>query len=60
MRLREAFAVSAIGAALSKDSWATTFYKDKDDKSVTALKEIFNVLSTVVGIGAAFAGLAGP
>ncbi|KAJ5096138.1 hypothetical protein NUU61_005494 [Penicillium alfredii] len=56
----EAFTVSALDAALSKDSWATTFYKDKDDKSVTALKEVLNAVATVVGIGAAFAGLAGP
>ena len=60
MGLRQAFTVSSINAALSKDSWATTFYRDKDDKSVTALKEVFAALSTVIGIGSAFAGLAGP
>ena len=60
MGLRQAFTVSAIGAALSKDSWATTFYHDKDDKSTAPLKELFNFLTTIVGIGAAFAGLAGP
>ena len=57
--LSEAFEVSAIFAALSKDSWATTFYKDKDVKSVGILREILNAVSAVVGIGSAFAGLAG-
>ncbi|KAL8926287.1 MAG: hypothetical protein Q9208_003009 [Pyrenodesmia sp. 3 TL-2023] len=56
--LSQAFQTASIAAALSKDSWATTFYKDKDVKSVTALKEILNAATTVVGIGAAFAGLA--
>lgn len=56
----EAFTTAALGAALSKDSWATTFYTDKDDKSVTALKEVLTAVSTIVGIGASFAGLAGP
>ncbi|KAI4166226.1 MAG: hypothetical protein LQ342_000112 [Letrouitia transgressa] len=58
--LSEAFSTAAIASALSKDEWALTFYKDKDDKSVTALKEILNAATTVVGIGTAFAGLAGP
>lgn len=58
--LGEAFATAALGAALAKDSWATTFYKDKDDKSVTALREVLNGVATIVGIGASFAGLAGP
>ena len=57
--LSEAFEVSAIFAALSKDSWATTFYKDKDVKSVNVLKEILNAVGAVIGIGSAFAGLAG-
>ena len=57
--LGESFEVSAIGAALSKDQWATEFYKDKDVKQVTALKEVLNAVQTVVGIGAAFAGLGG-
>ncbi|KAJ5580842.1 hypothetical protein N7450_007143 [Penicillium hetheringtonii] len=56
----ESFTTAALGAALSKDSWATTFYTDKDDKSVTALKEVLTGLTTIVGIGASFAGLAGP
>ena len=55
--LRDSFEVSAIAAALAKDSFATTFYKDKDDKQVTALKEILNAVAMVVGIGAAAAGL---
>ncbi|KAL8717492.1 MAG: hypothetical protein Q9225_005263 [Loekoesia sp. 1 TL-2023] len=58
--LGEAFQSASIASALSKDSWATIFYKDKDDKSVTALKEVINAVSTVVGIAAAFGGLAGP
>ncbi|KAL8996028.1 MAG: hypothetical protein Q9169_004375 [Polycauliona sp. 2 TL-2023] len=58
--LSQAFQSASIVAALSKDSWATTFYKDKDVKSVTALKEVLNALTAVVGAGAAFAGLGGP
>ena len=58
--LDEAFQVASISAALTKDSWATTFYKDKDVKSVAILKEVLNAVQTVVGIGAAFGGLAGP
>ena len=58
--LSEAYTTAAIASALSKDKWALTFYKDKDDKSTTALKEILNVATTIVGIGTAFAGLAGP
>ncbi|KAF4772677.1 hypothetical protein HAV15_012699 [Penicillium sp. str.  len=53
----EAFTTTALGAALSKDSWATTFYKDKDDKSVTALKDVLGLVTTVIGVGASFAGL---
>ncbi|CAG7923683.1 unnamed protein product [Penicillium olsonii] len=53
----EAFVTTALGAALSKDSWATTFYRDKDDKSVTALKEVLTLVTTIVGVGASFAGL---
>lgn len=59
MGLSQAFEVSAIFAALSKDSWAKTFYKDKDVKSVSILREIFNAVGVVVGLGSAFAGLAG-
>ncbi|KAL9602343.1 MAG: hypothetical protein Q9219_001909 [cf. Caloplaca sp. 3 TL-2023] len=58
--LGEAFQSASIASALSKDSWATTFYKDKDVKSVTALKEALNAVTTVVGVAAAFGGLAGP
>ena len=58
--LSQSFEVSAIASALSKDSWATTFYRDKDDKSAVVLKEVLNALNMVIGIGAAFAGLAGP
>ncbi|KAI4253819.1 MAG: hypothetical protein LQ352_003460 [Teloschistes flavicans] len=55
----QAFEVASIGAALSKDSWATVFYKDKDVKSVTVLREVINAITTVIGIGAAFGGLGG-
>lgn len=59
--LSQSFEVSAIAAALSKDSWATTFYIDKDDKSAVVLKELLNLMATIIGIGAAFAGIvAGP
>ena len=57
--LREAFTVSAIGAALSKDGWAETFYTDKDDKSVVALREVLNSLTMIVGIVSALSGLGG-
>lgn len=56
--LGQAFQTASIATALSKDSWATTFYKDKDVKSVTALKEVLNAATAVVGVAAAFAGLA--
>lgn len=55
----QAFSTAALGAALSKDQWATTFYKDKDDKDATVLKEVLNAVVTVIGIGASFAGLGG-
>lgn len=58
--LGQAFEVSAIAAALSKDNWAFTFYKDKDVDAGVALKELLNGVATVIGIGAAFAGLADP
>ena len=58
--LNQAFSSASIVAALSKDSWATTFYKDKDVKSVTALRQVLNAVTAVVGAGAAFAGLGGP
>ncbi|KAI4281480.1 MAG: hypothetical protein L6R38_003650 [Xanthoria sp. 2 TBL-2021] len=57
--LGQSFQVASIGAALSKDSWATTFYRDKDVKSVTVLGEVLNALTSVIGIGAAFGGLGG-
>ena len=57
--LREAFELSAIAAALSKDAWAETFYKDKDVKSVAALQEILNSCQTIVGISASLAALGG-
>ena len=35
--LSQAFTTSSIAAALAKDEWALTFYKDKDDKAATIL-----------------------
>lgn len=57
--LSEAFQAASIAAALSKDSWATIFYKDKDDKSVTALKETLVAVTAVVGTAAACSALGG-
>ncbi|KAI9800992.1 MAG: hypothetical protein M1825_003526 [Sarcosagium campestre] len=49
-----ALQISAIGAALAKDKWAYTFHKEKV-VPLNAMKEILNVLTTTVGIAAAFA-----
>ena len=57
--LGEAFEVSSLGAALGKDSWATKFYKDKDQKSVKALRQVINAVMTVVGVAAAGAKAGG-
>ncbi|KAF2137405.1 uncharacterized protein K452DRAFT_329273 [Aplosporella prunicola CBS 121167] len=54
--ISQAFQVSAIASSLRKESWSKTFYQPKDDsKSIDALKTVLNGLTTVVGIGAAFA-----
>ena len=53
--LSQAFQVSAIFAALSKDEWARTYYTDVKDFSKTALKELVNAITSVVGVIAAFA-----
>ncbi|KAL9100721.1 MAG: hypothetical protein Q9163_003928 [Psora crenata] len=53
--LRQAFTVGAIGAALSKDNWATTFYRDKDVKQVAAFRELFATIGTVLACVVAFA-----
>ncbi|KAI9827292.1 MAG: hypothetical protein M1832_005430 [Thelocarpon impressellum] len=53
--LSQSFQVSAIFAALAKDDWAYTFYKDKNDVSKTVLKEVFNAITTIIGVVAAFA-----
>ncbi|KAI1373492.1 hypothetical protein F4677DRAFT_217379 [Hypoxylon crocopeplum] len=56
--ISEAFEVSAIASALSKESWSTTFYNPKsNDKTISTLREVLNTLTTVIGIGASFAGL---
>lgn len=58
--LSQAFEVSAIATALSKESWSETFYKPKNnDKTISTLREVLNAVTTVIGIGASFAGLAG-
>ncbi|KAL9128843.1 MAG: hypothetical protein Q9217_002569 [Psora testacea] len=60
MGLREGFTVSAIGAALSKENWASTFYRDKDNKQVNALKQALSAIQIVIGIGTAVASVANP
>lgn len=57
--LREAFTISSIAAALSKDGWAATFYVDHDNKAVLGLRESFNGVAMVVGITCALAGVGG-
>ncbi|KAL9105854.1 MAG: hypothetical protein Q9227_009017 [Pyrenula ochraceoflavens] len=57
--LKEAFETASIAAALSKDSWATTFYKDKDTDSPPVLKEVLNAVGIVVGLAASMAALGG-
>ena len=53
--LAETMQSSAIGAALSEQYWAYTFYTDKDDKDMTMFKEIANALIVVVALAAAMA-----
>lgn len=55
--LSQAFEVSAIATALSKDDWTETFYVDKDVKRIIALWLVFAFLQIIIGIGAALAGL---
>ena len=57
--LREAFTVSSIGAALSKDGWAEMFYVDKDVKSMLELREALNGIAIALGIVCALAGIGG-
>jgi hypothetical protein len=58
--ISEAFSTAALGAALSKDEWATIFYEAPDRQSVNILKEVLAALGTIVGIGASFAGVGLP
>ena len=58
--LSESFVTSGLDAALSKDNWAKTFYEKDDDEAALVLKEVLNGIATVVGMGAALAGLAVP
>ncbi|KAJ5734633.1 hypothetical protein N7533_013036 [Penicillium manginii] len=55
-----AFSTAGLDAALSKDSWATTFYEAKDQQSVVLLKEVLNGLGMLIGIGASLAGVGLP
>ncbi|KAI1100645.1 hypothetical protein F4804DRAFT_336057 [Jackrogersella minutella] len=56
--ISEAFEVSAIASSLSKESWSQTFYQPKNnDQTISTLKEVLNAVTTVLSIGAAFAGL---
>lgn len=57
--LREAFTVSSVGAALSKDGWAEMFYVDKDVINALSLREILNSIAMVVGILCALGGIGG-
>ena len=57
--LREAFTVSSVGAALSKDGWAEMFYVDKDVKDALSLREALNAVAIVVGIVCALGGIGG-
>ncbi|KAL8767899.1 MAG: hypothetical protein Q9209_005685 [Squamulea sp. 1 TL-2023] len=54
------FSLLRLLRALRKDSWATIFYKYKDVKRVTTLKEVLNAATAVLGAVAAFAWLGGP
>lgn len=55
--LSQAFELSAIATALSKDDWAETLFVDKDVESIIALRLVFTFLQTITGIMAALAGL---
>lgn len=57
--LREAFTVSSIGAALSKDGWAEMFYVDKDVQNMLGIKETLNGIAMALGIVCALAGIGG-
>ncbi|KAL9107589.1 MAG: hypothetical protein Q9227_007492 [Pyrenula ochraceoflavens] len=57
--LSQSFSTAAIAAALSKDKWALTFYKDKDDKSAGPLGTILNVITIVVATAACAFGVGG-
>lgn len=55
--LSQAFKVSPIATALSKDGRVEMFYVDKDVKSIMLLRLVFDFLQIIIGIGAASAGL---
>ena len=56
--ISQAFEASAIATSLSKESWSLTFYEAKDDSSaINTLKEVLTLTTTVIAVGAAFAGL---
>ena len=54
--LEAAFVNAGIQAALVKDSWAYTYYTDKDDFSTVDMRLLILGISTVMNIAAAFAG----
>ncbi|KAL8827105.1 MAG: hypothetical protein Q9191_003388 [Dirinaria sp. TL-2023a] len=56
----EAFSVSVDYAALNLATWVQAFYKDQEVVPVPVEKEVFNALSTVLGIVAGVAALGGP
>lgn len=56
--ISQAFETSAIAASLSKESWSLTFYESKDNTgTISTLKEVLTLSTTIIGVGAAFAGL---
>jgi hypothetical protein len=56
--LGEAFQVSSIATALSKESWSVTFYEAEEDTS-KFLNNMLTAIASTIGVVAALAGLAG-
>lgn len=57
--MREAFETATFNAAFSKEGWTQDFAKEDED-AIAELKKIFTMVSTILGVSTAFAGLAGP
>lgn len=55
--ISEAFEISVMASALSKDTWALIFYRDKESQSVAVIKEVFNAAGILAGIIASLAAL---